>query len=890
MKGKGKGKAPQVPPSPISKASPAHQSEDNATKNATRGKTSKRGATKAPSQPEVRATKTPPALTELTSAAGAGKPSTVTVTNSCAAVRGFRGFLSVINFAIVTAVIGYSLWEAYRIRLYPVKKYGRIIHEFDPWFHFRATQYLADNGLSKFFHWFDHRSWYPIGRPIGTTIYPGMQMTAVAIWRVLKLDFWRTLLRDIFSVRMSLNDVCVFIPAWFGSLATLALGLLTREVSGSWHAAAAAAAVMSVLPAHLMRSVAGEFDNECIAMFAMCLTFYLWCRSLRTSRSWWIGALAGVAYAYMAASWGGFVYVCNMVALHAGFLMFTGHRTPALHRAFTLYYIVGTVLAMQIPVVGMTPLRSLEQASALYVFLGLQAFWLCDKIDKKFKLKPIKSFVLRACAVCVGAAVLVQGIRSEYFSPLSIRVHSLFFEHTKTGNPLVDSVAEHQPASQDAYNYFLYETYPLMFVGLGFVALKGMLTPNESLHYGTSVNKYFIILCFAATYMFSRKMSRLILLMAPVASSLAGVVVGYAAEWAIAQSECFATLLFPPKSAPKDNTAVGTGSTVSAEPKNNNNNNNKKKENKEEDKNSVKNVDEKKDDLLSRLVSAWGVVLRVYRHPFTLILRILLSGVLMTVLAIHAKAFWAKCDDYASSTVNPQIVVSARLRSGETVEIRDYYDSYLWLSKHTPPDSRVLAWWDYGYHITGIGNRTSLADGNTWNLEHIATVGRMLASPEPRAYNLTRMMADYVLIWAGNYGDDLSKSPHIARISSSVYDGICDNDPMCYTFGFNSDGTPTKTMAASMLYKMHSNGLRPGVKVNPRWFKEVHRSKYGLVRIYKVLGVDKEAKRWAMDPKNWKCDHPGSWYCPGQYPPGFPKPPSTHKDIDYKKLNVKFDD
>jgi asparagine N-glycosylation enzyme membrane subunit Stt3 len=38
--------------------------------------------------------------------------------------------------------------------------------------------------------------------------------------------------------------------------------------------------------------------------------------------------------------------------------------------------------------------------------------------------------------------------------------------------------------------------------------------------------------------------------------------------------------------------------------------------------------------------------------------------------------------------------------------------------------------WDYGYQITGIGERTTLADGNTWNHEHIATIGKMMASPE----------------------------------------------------------------------------------------------------------------------------------------------------------------
>lgn len=31
--------------------------------------------------------------------------------------------------------------------------YGKVIHEFDPWFNFRATQYLADHGWTEFFHW-----------------------------------------------------------------------------------------------------------------------------------------------------------------------------------------------------------------------------------------------------------------------------------------------------------------------------------------------------------------------------------------------------------------------------------------------------------------------------------------------------------------------------------------------------------------------------------------------------------------------------------------------------------------------------------------------------------------------------------------------------------------
>ena len=50
-------------------------------------------------------------------------------------------------------------WTAYDIRLHAIKEYGLVIHEFDPWFNMRATQYLADHGWYEFFHWFDYMVW-----------------------------------------------------------------------------------------------------------------------------------------------------------------------------------------------------------------------------------------------------------------------------------------------------------------------------------------------------------------------------------------------------------------------------------------------------------------------------------------------------------------------------------------------------------------------------------------------------------------------------------------------------------------------------------------------------------------------------------------------------------
>ena len=181
-----------------------------------------------------------------------------------------------------------------------------------------------------------------------------------------------------------------------------------------------------------------------------------------------------------------------------------------------------------------------------------------------------------------------------------------------------------------------------------------------------------------------------------------------------------------------------------------------------------------------------------------------------------------------------------------------------------------MAWWDYGYQITGIGNRTSIADGNTWNHEHIATLGKCLTSPVKEAHSLIRHLADYVLVWTGGGGDDLGKSPHMARIGNSVYRDICPNDPLCSHFGFYDyqQAQPTPMMRDSLLYNLCTHGDQgQKSKLDRSLFQPVFTSKYGKVKIFKVMNVSEESKRWVADPGNRKCDAPGSWYCTGQFPP-----------------------
>ena len=45
--------------------------------------------------------------------------------------------------------------------------------QFDPYFNYRVTRFLADKGFYETWDFFDSFTWYPLGRVVGGTMYPG---------------------------------------------------------------------------------------------------------------------------------------------------------------------------------------------------------------------------------------------------------------------------------------------------------------------------------------------------------------------------------------------------------------------------------------------------------------------------------------------------------------------------------------------------------------------------------------------------------------------------------------------------------------------------------------------------------------------------------------------
>lgn len=806
----------------------------------------------------------------------------------------------------------YAINMAYDIRLYAIKEYGRVIHEFDPYFNYRATEYLWAHGWHAFSHWFDTMVWYPLGRPVGTTIYPGMQVTAVAIKQYLLPDW-------------SINDICCFIPAWFGSIATMGAAWLAYEctqgyttvrccvatwsgfdwvfdrflapllskamdllqkTTGStwglphpyvkkptpaWECALWTALIMSIVPAHLLRSVAGGYDNESVATSAMVFTFASWTRTLRDTKQEWTtvawGIITGLCYFYMVAAWGGYVFVINLIGVHAALLFLTGRFSAKIYKAYTSFYIVGTLLATRVPVVGWAPLRSLEQLGPFVAFVAFQLLEYCRRqaVAKNLNYLELWKVRIRVGLMALGVAMILIFFLAPtgYFGPFSSRVRGLFVKHTKTGNPLVDSVAEHQAASPAAYWQYLHDVCYLAPIGFGLVLLAFC---NDS--------SSFLVVYGVAAYFFSHKMVRLILLTAPISSVLGGIALGHLQGWMVGS-------IFPqtPNAMAMWAAIMGEETYIDATPN----------DTSSESKKGAGKKDKKKAKAESETESTPTIATHAYkRDPYIVsAIRLAVSVYVAMTLMPKMPAFFETCDTMAQHISHPTIIQKARTKAGDEVKIDDYRDAYFWLRDNTPEDARIMAWWDYGYQITGIANRTTIADGNTWNHEHIALLGRTLTSSEKEGHRVARHLADYILVWAGGGGDDLAKSPHLIRIANSVYRGLC-SEPTCREFGYYSNGVPSDRMAESMLYKLHSHKLKPGVEADPNRFKLVYQSKYGKVRIFKILKVSKESKEWVAN--NRKCDG-GGWFCPGKYPPALQKILAQKKDFkQLEDFNVKGED
>ncbi|PLB44740.1 putative oligosaccharyl transferase subunit [Aspergillus steynii IBT 23096] len=354
--------------------------------------------------------------------------------------RNTRGLLRIIILATIAAA-------AVSSRLFSVIRFESIIHEFDPWFNFRATKYLVQHGFHSFWDWFDDRTWHPLGRVTGGTLYPGLMVTSGVIYHILRF----------LTIPVDIRNICVLLAPAFSGLTAFAMYLLTCEMSTSPSAGLLAAAFMGIVPGYISRSVAGSYDNEAIAIFLLVFTFFLWIKAVKNGSIMW-GALTALFYGYMVSAWGGYVFITNLIPLHVFVLLCMGRYSSRIYISYTTWYALGTLASMQIPFVGFLPIRNSDHMSALGVFGLIQLVAFADFVRGFIPGKQFQRLLTAMIIIVFGLAFvgLVVLTVSGVIAPWSGRFYSLWDTgYAKIHIPIIASVSEHQPTAWPAFFFDL---------------------------------------------------------------------------------------------------------------------------------------------------------------------------------------------------------------------------------------------------------------------------------------------------------------------------------------------------------------------------------------------------------------------------------------------------
>jgi len=660
---------------------------------------------------------------------------------------------------------------AFSTRLFSVLRYESVIHEFDPYFNFRSTKYLVNEGIYNFLNWFDESSWYPLGRIVGGTVYPGLMITAAIIFWVL----------NFFHITVNIRNVCVLLAPWFASNTAIVTYFLAKEVRNT-STGLVAAAFIAIVPGYISRSVAGSFDNEGIAIFTLLLTYAMWVKSINTGSLFWSG-LATLAYFYMVSAWGGYIFIINLIPLYVFVLLITGRYSARLYIAYCTFYTLGTLLSMQITFVGFQAVQSSEHMAAFGVFGLLQIVAFLGWVRSLLSPESFKRFYRITLLALFGLLLLafLAATITGYISPWTGRFYTLLDPtYAKEHIPIIASVSEHQPTTWASFFFDLHILTFLVPVGLYFC-------------FRDLTDAGIFIICYGITSVyFAGVMVRLMLVLAPVACVLG---------------------------------AIGISSTLQTYMR------------------YIKPRIPKK--------SKDTVLFPIQKE----ISYVIIAGITFFLLIYTFHCTWVTSEAYSS----PSIVLAAKQNDGSKIIFDDFREAYRWLNYNTPPDARVMSWWDYGYQIIAMANRTILVDNNTWNNSHIAQVGKAMSATEENAYPIMRKMdVDYILVIFGGLtgyaSDDINKFLWMVRIAGSTDPNVREPDYFTRNGEFRVDAEGSPVLLNCLMYKLcyyrfgqvyTDPGKPPGydrvrnVEIGNkdfdlRYVEEAYTTQHWLVRIYKV--------------------------------------------------------
>ncbi|MGI0030046.1 MAG: peptidylprolyl isomerase [Nitrososphaeraceae archaeon] len=564
-----------------------------------------------------------------------------------------------IRHLLIIAVLAIAFSTAFIMRSFPIK-YGYYLNEFDPYFDYRATKYIVDNGLEAYLKWHDNMSWYPDGRDIPKTSQVGLHVTAAYLYK-------------IFGGNSSILDFTIIFPVVIGSLTTIVVFALVRSLGGTT-AGLFSALLIAFTPAIIQRGNLGWFKSEPLGLFLGLLALYLLISAMKHKpRMAIVKAIAGGLLLGLAnASWGGIQYFSIPISLFFFAVTFLRNdiKVPLI---VAIVFTVAAVLAA-----GVSPRPGLSFVFGLpgIALIGGTIFLIASSIVRK--LSSSNTFI-RNNWILIGAffAIAIGIVLSGSFYVSSFRYLNAINPFLSSQIPLVESVAEH--FTPTLVEYFTDYSILIMFAGFG--ALMAFRRRND-------MSIFALIIGITGVYV-SATFARLL-----VFSSIGIILLAGLGLYEITRTIMNYKAIEP---------------------------SHKKK----------RKVEGEKTSQMDRPIKIVYAVIVV---------------ILISIPVLDNGVLYPQNSNWLSSADIPPSIANGG--TGFRVKTNDWINALNWISTDTSSNSVITSWWDYGYWITTLGNRTSLADNATINQTRIATIAKMFMDQTDNGLKIAQdLKSDYIVVY-----------------------------------------------------------------------------------------------------------------------------------------------
>jgi dolichyl-diphosphooligosaccharide--protein glycosyltransferase len=552
-------------------------------------------------------------------------------------------------------VLAFSV--SFLIRSQPAN-YGFELNEFDPFFNFRATEYIVENGFFEYFQWHDTKSWYLpedfsgiSGRDVSTTSQAMLHSTAAVTYQ-------------IFGGNSSLYDFTILFPAIIGSLTVVVIFTLVRLFAGTIAGLFASLLFAVSLPI-IIRGSIGWFKSEPLGIFYGLLGLYLFLSAIKSENKKVAFSkiiFGGMMMAFGMASWGGNQFFIIPIGLFILVLPFLRKDHKFLLWSVPLFVGIFLLISGSFERPGLSFVFGLGGLSLIIPTVFLVSIIFVQKISKD-ENKIRNSLFLLISIIVIGSFLIIINDESNLLPLPSFRYLNAMNPFLTTTDSLVDSVAEHQSTSISLS--FLFHSIWMIFAGLGiwFILSKKI----SQIFIKNDMKAFMLIIGISGMY---------------VSSSFIRLEVFASISLIILSSIALSIL--------------------------------------------SKNIFK---------IKFFGKRNYLFKISYVVIMAFLFTLPLV----------FPENNNWISHTDTPPIILTGATSNPPTT---DWLETLEWIKLNTPENAVIASWWDYGYWIQTMGERTTLIDNatlSTWQIEKMAKI--LLSTPVDSWNMLKEMDADYVLVF-----------------------------------------------------------------------------------------------------------------------------------------------